>query len=80
MPPDLSDELDLARSEVERLRAALAAERARGATPGPRPPIRPAAMTLREVRQEAARLLPGCTVRRLLFWRYLLVFRRPRNP
>lgn len=33
-------------------------------------------MTLRRVREEASRLLPGCTVRRLLFWRYLLVFRR----
>jgi hypothetical protein len=37
-------------------------------------------MTLGQVREEAARLLPGCTVRRLLFWRYLLVFRRPRDP
>jgi SAM-dependent methyltransferase len=54
--------------------AVAAAERARGAAP--RPPIRPAAMPLRQVREEAARLLPGCTVRRLLFWRYLLVFRR----
>jgi SAM-dependent methyltransferase len=59
----------------------VAAERARGGAPGPpRPPIRPASMTLGQVRKEAARLLPGCTVRRLLFWRYLLVFRRPRNP
>jgi SAM-dependent methyltransferase len=57
--------------------AVAAAERARGGAPGPpRPPIRPATMTLRRVREEAARLLPGCTVRRLLFWRYLLVFRR----
>jgi SAM-dependent methyltransferase len=60
--------------------AVAAAERARGAAPGPKPPIRPAAMTLGQVREEAARLLPGCTVRRLLFWRYLLVFRRPRDP
>ena len=60
--------------------AVVAAERGRGAAPGPpRPPIRPAAMPLRQVREEAARLLPGCTVRRLLFWRYLLVFRRPRD-
>jgi SAM-dependent methyltransferase len=58
-----------------------ALERARGGRPGPpRPPIAPAAMTLGQVREEAARLLPGCTVRRLLFWRYLLVFRRPRDP
>jgi hypothetical protein len=59
--------------------AVAAAERARGRAPGPRPPIRPAAMPLGQVREEAARLLPGCTVRRLLFWRYLLVFRRPRD-
>ncbi|MEU6711301.1 class I SAM-dependent methyltransferase [Nonomuraea sp. NPDC046802] len=32
-------------------------------------------MTLAEVRKEAARLLPGCSVRRRLFWRYLLVYR-----
>lgn len=60
--------------------AVAAAERARGRAPGPpRPPIRPAAMPLGQVREQAARLLPGCTVRRLLFWRYLLVFRRPRD-
>jgi SAM-dependent methyltransferase len=58
--------------------AVAAAERARGAAPSPRP-IAPAAMPLRQVREEAARLLPGCTVRRLLFWRYLLVFRRPED-
>ena len=33
--------------------------------------------TVREVRAEAGRLLPGAQVRRLLFWRYLLVRRRP---
>jgi SAM-dependent methyltransferase len=61
--------------------AVAAAERARGRPPGPpRPPIAPATMSLRQVREQAARLLPGCTVRRLLFWRYLLVFRRPRQP
>jgi hypothetical protein len=38
-------------------------------------PVRPAVMTLRQVRREAAALLPGCFVRRLLFWRYLMVFR-----
>jgi 2-polyprenyl-3-methyl-5-hydroxy-6-metoxy-1,4-benzoquinol methylase len=30
--------------------------------------------TLPEIRADATRLLPGRTVRRLLFWRYLLVF------
>jgi hypothetical protein len=28
-----------------------------------------------DIRREAAVLLPGARVRRLLFWRYLLVFR-----
>jgi hypothetical protein len=45
----------------------------------PQAPVRPAAMTLGEVRAAAAALLPGCAVRRLLLWRYLLVFRRPRT-
>lgn len=56
-------------------------ERARGRTGGlPPAPVRPALMTLGEVREEAAALLPGCVVRRRLFWRYLLVFRRPQEP
>ncbi|MFG7940510.1 class I SAM-dependent methyltransferase [Streptomyces cacaoi] len=38
-------------------------------------PVRQPAMPLAEIRQEAAVLLPGCNIRRLLFWRYLLVFR-----
>src|SRR6266508_1216760 len=38
-------------------------------------PVRPAVMTLRQVGREAAVLLPGCIIRRRLFWRYLLRFR-----
>jgi SAM-dependent methyltransferase len=38
-------------------------------------PVKRPTMPLVQVRQEAAVLLPGCSVRRLLFWRYLLVFR-----
>ncbi|MFF4185185.1 class I SAM-dependent methyltransferase [Streptomyces sp. NPDC001691] len=38
-------------------------------------PVRQPVIPLSEVRREAAALLPGCSVRRLLFWRYLLVFR-----
>ena len=38
-------------------------------------PVRKPSMSLPRIRQEAAVLLPGCRVRRLLFWRYLLVFR-----
>ncbi|TJZ54509.1 class I SAM-dependent methyltransferase [Streptomyces piniterrae] len=39
-------------------------------------PTRPPTMPLAEVRRQAALLLPGCRIRRLLFWRYLLVFRK----
>ncbi|MFE8944828.1 class I SAM-dependent methyltransferase [Streptomyces sp. NPDC007856] len=42
------------------------------------PVMRPE-MPLSEIRREAANLLPGCTIRRLLFWRYLLVFRKSQS-
>nr|WP_305729330.1 class I SAM-dependent methyltransferase [Streptomyces sp. MUSC 14] len=38
-------------------------------------PVRQPVMPLLQIRREAAVLLPGCSIRRLLFWRYLLVFR-----
>ncbi|MFE6761230.1 class I SAM-dependent methyltransferase [Streptomyces sp. NPDC057689] len=38
-------------------------------------PVRQPTVPLAEIRREAAALLPGCRIRRLLFWRYLLVFR-----
>jgi SAM-dependent methyltransferase len=56
-------------------RAAAVAARRPGRRELVRPPVRTASMTLGQVRQEAAALLPGCAIRRLLFWRYLLVFR-----
>ncbi|MFF0448896.1 class I SAM-dependent methyltransferase [Streptomyces sp. NPDC004609] len=37
-------------------------------------PVKQPTMPLPRIRREAALLLPGCRVRRLLFWRYLLVF------
>ena len=40
-------------------------------------PVAEPALTVSEVRAEAGRLLPGAQVRRLLFWRYLLLWRRP---
>jgi SAM-dependent methyltransferase len=40
-------------------------------------PVADAALTTREVRNEASRLLPGARVRRLLLWRYLLTWRKP---
>lgn len=38
-------------------------------------PTREPEVTLPQIQREAAGLLPGCRIRRLLFWRYLLVFR-----
>ncbi|MFD4751679.1 class I SAM-dependent methyltransferase [Streptomyces sp. NPDC058426] len=40
-------------------------------------PTRPATTGLAEIRRTAARILPGARVRRRLFWRYVLVWRRP---
>ncbi|WP_020666305.1 class I SAM-dependent methyltransferase [Amycolatopsis nigrescens] len=38
-------------------------------------PVSDWAMSMAEIRRESAALLPGRTVRTLLFWRYLLVYR-----
>jgi hypothetical protein len=35
------------------------------------------ALTTRQVRQHATRALPGAQVRRLIFWRYLLLWHKP---
>jgi SAM-dependent methyltransferase len=35
------------------------------------------ALTTRQVRQQAAAVLPGARVRRLVFWRYFLIWRKP---
>ena len=40
-------------------------------------PFRPATMTFAEIVRTAQRLLPGVRLRRRLFWRYTLVWRRP---
>lgn len=54
-----------------------ASERLRGAhTPPLKPPVHRPDMRLPDIRTEAARLLPGSSVRQLLFWRYLLTYRR----
>lgn len=47
--------------------------------PGPKvqAPVKGAEMTLPEIKEAAAALLPGVRIRRLLFWRYLLVHRIP---
>ncbi|WP_268772990.1 class I SAM-dependent methyltransferase [Streptomyces sp. Je 1-369] len=52
-----------------------AAERLRGDhTPPRKPPVHQPDMRLSDIRTEAARLLPGSSVRQLLFWRYLLTY------
>ncbi|HWE92054.1 MAG TPA: class I SAM-dependent methyltransferase [Pseudonocardiaceae bacterium] len=42
-----------------------------------RPPIRSDTMTMTDIRRKSQTLLPGRTVRPVLFWRYLLVYRAP---
>ncbi|MFE0178844.1 class I SAM-dependent methyltransferase [Streptomyces sp. NPDC059002] len=55
-----------------------ARERLRGEhTPPLKAPVHQPDMRLPGIRTEAARLLPGSSVRQLLFWRYLLTYRRP---
>ncbi len=60
----------LAVAAMDKLRPAASADRAQV-----KAPVLPPHMPLREIRREAAVLLPGCSIRRLLFWRYLLAFR-----
>ncbi|WP_043621523.1 class I SAM-dependent methyltransferase [Nonomuraea candida] len=55
--------------------AARLAMAGRGGPPSPAPVRRPE-MSLAQIRREAAVLLPGATIRRLLFWRYLLAYRQ----
>ncbi|MFI6598705.1 class I SAM-dependent methyltransferase [Nonomuraea sp. NPDC050536] len=50
----------------------LALSRRRG--PEVNAPVKQATLPLPEIRREAARLLPGSRIRRLLFWRYLLTY------
>lgn len=42
-----------------------------------RMPVREAELTTKQVRRQAAAVLPGVQVRRLLLWRYLLTWHRP---
>ncbi|MCK7625252.1 class I SAM-dependent methyltransferase [Streptomyces sp. RS10V-4] len=56
--------------------AAFVRERLTGAGEGPPPaPVADPVMPLAAIRKRAAAELPRCRVRRLLFWRYLLVYR-----
>ncbi|TMR22369.1 class I SAM-dependent methyltransferase [Nonomuraea turkmeniaca] len=58
-------------------RIAVAATEPRERAESTQAPVKPPEMSLADIRREAAILLPGATIRRLLFWRYLLVYRRP---
>jgi SAM-dependent methyltransferase len=40
-------------------------------------PVRDPGMSLREIAEEAGKALPGARLRRLLFWRYSLLYTRP---
>jgi SAM-dependent methyltransferase len=54
------------------------AVRGRAGTPGaPGMPMREATDTLATIRRAAAGIMPGALVRRRLFWRYTLLWRRP---
>ncbi|WP_410649060.1 class I SAM-dependent methyltransferase [Amycolatopsis sp. cmx-4-54] len=50
-----------------------------GADPLPAAPIVETYPPMNRIRRDAARLLPGSKVRNLLFYRYLLVYRRPED-
>jgi ubiquinone/menaquinone biosynthesis C-methylase UbiE len=50
---------------------------AKEASHGAMPVVLSPALTTRQVRQHASRLLPGAQVRRLVFWRYLLLWHKP---
>lgn len=72
--PDLvAAPANLAAKAIVRARARRGAK---AAASGPAP-VRGVAMTLPEIRAEAARLLPGAALRRRLFWRYTLVSTKP---
>lgn len=45
--------------------------------PPPEMPMMDPQLTVRQIRQQAAAVLPEVRVRRLLFWRYLLLWRKP---
>ena len=51
--------------------------RGRRDAPTPGMPVRDPELTVRQVRARARAVLPGVRVRRLLFWRYALVWHRP---
>ncbi len=77
--PDLPRELPVEAAAAVLHRVVGPARWARGRRdlPAPGMPVRDPELTVREVRRRATAVLPGVRVRRLLFWRYLLVWHRP---
>jgi hypothetical protein len=58
--------------------AVYAADRVRGLPPDPPyPPVALPDLTWEQLKQESSRLLPDRKIRRLVFWRYLMVYRKP---
>jgi SAM-dependent methyltransferase len=58
--------------------AVYAADRVRGLPPNPPyPPVAAPDLTWEQTKQESGKLLPGRQIRRLVFWRYLMVYRKP---
>ena len=51
-----------------------------GSTRSAMPVVMDPQLTTREVASQAAAVLPGVRVRRLLFWRYLLIWQKPIHP
>jgi SAM-dependent methyltransferase len=48
----------------------------RGVPNGPKPPVMDPELSLPEIRAHAQKVLPGAKIRRHLYWRYSLVYRR----
>jgi len=64
--------MNLARNAAVRKKARLSTSGLPAA-----PPVMDPQMTLREIKQAAQRLLPAAVIRRHLYWRYSLLYRRP---
>ncbi|WP_020661002.1 class I SAM-dependent methyltransferase [Amycolatopsis benzoatilytica] len=77
-PADFAREIVAVPANVVARLVTAAADRLNGGPdPLPRAPVRMDFPFLDDVRREAVDLLPGSTVRRLVFWRYLLVWQKP---
>ncbi|RJQ86402.1 class I SAM-dependent methyltransferase [Amycolatopsis panacis] len=77
-PRDYARELVAAPANLAARLVVAAGDRLNGgADPVPKAPVRMEFPALSDVRRDAARLLPGSELRPLLFWRYLLSYRKP---